>query len=164
MLLVIGNIIALIASLLMVYSGILKNKKRILYVQSVQIGLFVISNIVLGGISGAIINGVNFIRNIICYKNKLDLKEKIFLTIISIGLTIYFNNLGIIGYLPLIASVAYIWLMTIKDVKKFKLLIMFTIALWGVYDFTIKSYTATTFDLLTFIANFVTINKIKKKA
>ena len=49
---VIGNIIALIASLLMVYSGIIKQKKKILYVQTVQIGLSVASNIVLGGIVG----------------------------------------------------------------------------------------------------------------
>ena len=48
MLLIIGNIIALTASLLMVYSGILKEKKKILYVQTVQIGLSVVSNIVLG--------------------------------------------------------------------------------------------------------------------
>lgn len=45
---IIGNIIALTASLLMVYSGILKEKNKILYVQTVQIGLSVVSNIVLG--------------------------------------------------------------------------------------------------------------------
>ena len=61
---IIGNIIALIASLLMVYSGIIKQKKRILYVQTIQIGLSVISNIVLGGVVGAIINAFDIIHQI----------------------------------------------------------------------------------------------------
>ena len=47
--LIIGNIVALIASLIMVYSGYLKQKKKILYVQTIQIGLSVLSNIILGG-------------------------------------------------------------------------------------------------------------------
>ena len=75
--LLLGNIIALIASILMVYSGIIKNKKKIIYVQSIQIGLFIISNLVLNGISGVIINSLNFVRNILCYKDKLDIKLKI---------------------------------------------------------------------------------------
>lgn len=36
----------------------------------------VISNIILGGITGAIINALSMLRNILCYKNKLGLKEK----------------------------------------------------------------------------------------
>ena len=47
---------------------LLKIKKGILLVQSLQVGLLGISNLVLGGISGFIINTINFIRNIICYK------------------------------------------------------------------------------------------------
>ena len=124
MTLLIGNAIALVASLLMVYTGIIKEKKKVLYVQSIQIGLSVISNLVLNGITGAIINAISFFRNILCYKDKLGLKEKIGITIISVGLTLYFNNLGWIGLLPLVSTVTYIWLMTLKDVKKFKILII----------------------------------------
>lgn len=105
---IIGNIIALIASILMVYSGMLKQKKKILYFQTVQIGMSVISNIILGGITGAIINALSMIRNILCYKNKLGLKEKIIITILAIILTFKFNNLGYIGLLPLISTVSYI--------------------------------------------------------
>ena len=115
---IIGNIIALIASILMVYSGMLKQKKKILYFQTVQIGMSVISNIILGGITGAIINALSMIRNILCYKDKLGLKEKIVITILSVVLTFKFNNLGYIGLLPLLSTVIYIWLMNIKNVKK----------------------------------------------
>ena len=161
MFLIIGNIIALIASLLMVYSGILKEKKKILYIQTVQIGLSVVSNIVLGGITGAIINAISMIRNIICYKGKLRFKEKGIITILSIILSIQFNNLGLIGFLPVVSTVTYVWLMNIKDAKKFKLLIAFTMLLWLVYDVTIKSYASAIFDFMTLIANIITIFQIK---
>ncbi len=163
MLLIIGNVVALIASLIMVYTGCIKSKQKILYAQNIQMGLLGISNLVLGGFSGAAINAVGIIRNILCYYNKFGLKEKIFITILSTVLTIIFNNLGLIGYLPLIAIVVYTWLITIKDVVKFKILIIFTLVLWIVYDFTVKSYTACAFDLFTIVTNVIAIISIKNK-
>ena len=158
---IIGNIIALIASILMVYYGMLKQKKKILYFQTVQIGMSVISNIILGGITVAIINALSMIRNILCYKNKLGLKEKIIITILAIILTFKFNNLEYIGLLPLIITVSYIWLMNTKDVRKFKLLIIFTMLMWLIYDVVIKSYTSAIFDFMNIIANMLTLLQIK---
>ena len=99
---IIGNIVALIASLIMVYSGIIKTKNKIVYIQGIQIGLSVISNAILGGITGAIINALNFVRNILCYKDRL----------------------GLIGILPLISTVVYLWLMNIIKHQVILLLLM----------------------------------------
>lgn len=159
--LIIGNIIALIASILMVYSGLLKAKKKILYFQTVQIGMSVISNIILGGITGAIINALSLIRNILCYKDKLGLKEKIVITFLAVILTFKYNNLGYIGLLPLISTVTYIWMMNIKNVTWFKLLIASTMLMWFIYDLIIKSYTSAIFDFMSIIANIATIFQIK---
>lgn len=155
--LIIGNVVALLASLAMVTSGLLKNKKQILFVQTIQIGLFVISNLVLGGIVGAIVNALSLIRNIICYKDKLDIKWIVILTIISVGLSLYFNNLGIIGLLPLIASTLYLWFMNIKNVSRFKILIILITILWLIYDICIKSYTSAIFDAATISTNIITL-------
>lgn len=156
-----ANIIALIAAILMVYSGIIKKKSKILFIQTIQCGLSIISNILLGGISGAIINGVSCIRNILFYKNKLNTFIKIIISIITIIITIKFNNLKFIGLLPLISTLSYLWLMNTKNIISFKLLIMFTMLLWAIYDFSIKSYTSTIFDIGTFITNFISIIQIK---
>lgn len=160
---VIGNIIALIASIIMVYSGLLKQKKKILYTQTIQILLAVISNIVLGGITGAIINALSCVRNILCYKEKLDGKAKIILILLSTILSIMFNNLGFIGLLPVISTVTYILLMNTKDVIKFKWLIIFTMFMWLIYDLYIKSYTSAIFDFLSIMANSISIIQIKLK-
>ena len=123
-------------------------------------GLFVLSNIVLGGITGAIINALSCIRNILCYKNKLDLKAKIILILLSTILSLIFNNLGLIGLLPVISTVVYILLMNTKDVVKFKWLSIFTMLMWLVYDLFIKSYTSAIFDFMNIMANIISIIQI----
>lgn len=64
---VIGNIIALIAAILMVLAGLQKKKRKILFIQIFQIALSVISNLVLGGYTGAIINALSSEIQIINY-------------------------------------------------------------------------------------------------
>ena len=160
---IIGNIIALMASIIMVYSGYLKQKKKILYVQTIQIGLSVLSNIVLGGITGAIINAISCVRNILCYKEKLNNTSKIILIVLATILSLYFNNLGIIGLLPLISTITYILLMNIKNVIKFKYLIIFTMILWYFYDLYIKSYTSACFDVMCIITNMGSIIQMNKQ-
>lgn len=160
---IIGNIIALIASIIMVYSGYLKQKKKILYVQTIQIGMSIASNLVLGGITGAIINALSCLRNILCYKEKLNNTTKIILIAFAIVFSFYFNNIGLIGILPTISLITYILFMTTKDVKKFKWLIIFTMLLWLVYDMYIKSYTSAIFDFMCIIVNFISIIQISFK-
>ena len=158
---VIANIIALIASLLMVYTGIIKRKDRIIFIQTIQIGLSVLSNIILGGITGAIINAISCIRNILCYKEKLGKLAKALIIIASIVPSLMFNNLGFIGILPIISAVTYTLFMDTKDIIKFKYLTIFIMFLWGTYDLCIKSYSSAVFDFMTIIANIISIIKIK---
>lgn len=160
---IIGNIIAFIASIIMVYTGYIKEKKKILYVQAIQIGLFVVSNIILGGITGAIINAISCVRNILCYKEKLNTLSKTILIIVSIVLSLKFNDLGFIGLFPLISSIIYILFMNIKDVIKFKYLIIFTMILWLCYDVYIGSYTSAIFNFACIVANIISIIELKTK-
>ena len=161
--LIIGNIIALIGSLIMVYSGIIKNKKKIIYAQTIQIMLFSVSNFILGGITGALVNLVCCVRNILCYKNKLGNKEKTILLLVVAVLSIYFNTQGIIGYIPLISTIVYTLFMNTKDVLKFKYLVIFSMFTWFIYDIFIKSYTSAIFDFFSVISNAIAIYEIKVK-
>lgn len=158
---IIANIIALIASLLMVYTGIIKRKERIVIVQTIQIGLSVLSNIILGGITGAIINAISCVRNILCYKDKLGKLAKTLIIVSSIVLSLMFNNLGFIGILPIISAVVYTLFMDTKDIIKFKYLTIFIMFLWGTYDLYVKSYSSAVFDFMTIFANIFSIIKIK---
>lgn len=159
---VIGNIIGLIASILMVFAGLQKKKKKILFTQIIQIALSVISNLVLGGYTGAIINALSCVRDILCYKEKMGNKEKIIIITLAVGLSLTFNNLGWIGLLPVVATVVYIIFMNTKDVVRFKYLIIFSMIMWLVYDIYIKSYMSGIFDFMSVITNLIAIYQIKK--
>ena len=89
-------------------------------------------------------------------------KEKIIIIILAVGLSFIFNNLGWIGLLPLVATVVYIIFMNTKDVVRFKILIIFSMIMWLIYDLYIKSYTSGVFDFMSVIANLIAILQIRK--
>lgn len=163
MVLFFGNLVALLASLLMVYAGIVKNKKKILFFQIIQILLSAISNLILGGITGAIINCISCFRDILCYYDKLKLKEKIIIILVSALLSISFNNLGIIGFLPVLSLLVYTCYMDTKDIIKFKILIVFSMTVWLIYDLYIKAYIFAMFDFFSLLTNIFSIINITKQ-
>lgn len=160
--LVSGNIIGFISACLMLWVGVLKNKKKILIVQTIQMALSSLSNFILGGFTGMILNVLGCIRNIVCYKGCLTIIWKVMFIVAAIGLSVSVNNLGFIGLLPVISNVSYICFMNTKDVVKFKLLLVFTTTLWIFYDFYIQSYAYATLDCASVVAHILAIRSLKK--
>ena len=158
----IGNSVALVASILMVYAGIIKSPKKVIFVQSIQIGLLSLSNFILGGISGSIINGLSLIRNILCYNKIYNWLVKLIISSLSIILTFKFNKLGISGYIPLISTLPYVLFMDIKDPKKFKYLNIYCMSTWTLYDLSIKSFASIPFDIGCVISNIIGIYLLRK--
>lgn len=161
---IVGNLIALVSAIVMVIAGLIQNKKKIIFTETIHIALATISDLVLGGITGAIVNMVSLIRNYLCYKDKLNTPLKILIIALASILTIIFNNLGLIGYLPLISIIVYTYFIDLKDVIKFKWIVIFSLVLWCVYDFTIHSNIFLLFDVLSILSNLFAIIKIKQKS
>ena len=150
MTIIIGNIIALIASILMIFVSSSKNKKKILIYQTVQVALLTLSTLILGGIAGAIINAITIIRNIFI------------ISISIIVLSLAFNNLGYIGLLPLISTVLYTMSINTKSTIKLKSMILLNMICWGIYDFIIMSYTSAIFEFIATITSIITIYQLLK--
>ena len=161
--LIIGNIIALIGSSLSIILGIIKNREKIIYVQTIQFFIFTIANFVLGGISGAIANLIGLVRNLLCYKEKLTKVAMLLIVIISSILILGFNNLGFIGLLPLFNTIIYTVFINEKHPLKFKILFLITVILWFIYDLTIKSYTSAIFDTFAIITSIITVYQLYQK-
>ena len=159
---IIGNAISIIAAIIMIYTGTLKNKKKIILIQSFQIFLLTISNFILGGMSGAIVNISCVIRNILEYKDKLGIKTKIVLTAVTVYFSVKYNNHGLLGYLPIISTIVYLWLINLKDIIKFKYLVIFTNSTWFLYDLLIFAVVMAVFDFVSVITNIISVIKIKK--
>ena len=161
--LIIGNIISFIASLVMVYTGILKKRKEIIKIQTIQLGLFSLSNLTLGGISGAIVNSFSIIRNYLSYKNKLTSNNKIFIILIVIICTFIFDDIKLISFLPILATGLYTLYINTKSIKKLKIVLIINALFWLIYDINIKLYVSCIFDFLCIVTNIVSLMQIKNK-
>ena len=153
----IGNIIGLLGSIAMVISTIIKEKKKILISQSIQLTFLTISNLILNSLTGALVNIVSIIRNILTYKNKLN---KFYLSIIILLTisTLFMNNRGLIGLIPVIATLG----MLVEDDRNFKIIILLAVILWSIHDYYIKSYTTFAFDLFSILGSGYSIIKQSK--
>ena len=143
---IIANIIDFAAAMVMIWSGTMKKKSKILAWQSVQLLMQTVSMTMLGGITGAISNVLSVIRNIICYKDKLTWYVKALLIAASLYLTIRFNTQGALGWLPFVVCTVYVLLMDIQNPIAFKLLVTASFVPWVVYYFLIRSYTGAFFS------------------
>ena len=160
----IANIIDFLASMLMVASGSIKKKAKILAVQIVQLLMQSVSMLLLGGITGAVNNVLSCLRNYLCYKDKLNIFWKAALIAVSIGLTLLLNDQGLLGLIPVVVCTVYILLMDLKDPIAFKLLVTLTFVPWVFYHFFIDAYVAAVFDALSVVTNAVTLGiMIKEK-
>lgn len=159
---IIANVIDLIASVVQLYTGTVKEKTKILLLQILQLGTQTVSMLLLGAVPGAISNILSCVRNYLCYKDIFTWPVKIILTVVSFFLTFAFNNQGLLGYLPFAVCTIYVLFMDIKDPVKFKLLVTLTFVPWVFYYLIIKSYTGAFFAAATVVTNFYTLFKMRE--
>lgn len=159
---VIGNIISLIGALFIVAIGVIKSKKNILIAQCFQCTFIAVGNLFLGGFSGFITNVVNIIRNLYSFRFPFNTPAKIVFIIIQFALGLKFNNLGLIGFLPILAAVIFTWFMDTKSDKVMKVVVISTTLMWTIYDFTILNFTAFAFDIASLITNGIGMYRILK--
>ena len=154
---IVGNIIALVGSLVMVGLGFIKKKNHVLLGQCVQNVLLGTSNLILGGVSGFITNVLTIIRNLIAVKVEFKLPLKLLFMAAQIALTAIFNNLGWVGWMPTVAACLFIWFLDTKSDLTMKIVVIVTQVMWTIFDWTICSYTTLLFDFFTMASNAVGI-------
>lgn len=160
---ILANIIDLVAAFIQVASGSIKKKSKILAVQILQMLMQAGSMLLLGGVTGAINNCLSCFRNYLCYKERLNRIWKAILIAASVGMTILFNDQGLLGILPAAVCTVFVIFMDVKDPVKFKLLVTLSFVPWMVYHFILKSYVGAIFDIATIIMNGVTLFSMMKE-
>lgn len=158
----IGNFISFIGCILMVISGLIKEKKMILIVQCFQVGFLGLSNLILGAFSGFIAGIVSIARNLAFTKYEVSLKLKVFFIILQIILSINPAGMHWIDLLPIIACVSFTWYID-TDSKTLKKVSIFNLLCWAVYDFYFRNYVSLIFDLFSVISNTAGIIMINQQ-
>lgn len=165
--LLLGNILSFIGCLIMVATGLIKKKERVLLVQCIQFSFMGAGHFCLGASSGVIANIVSILRNIIFVKVKCTDWLKVAFVALQFVLTLYTGLDTPISWLPLIAVVVYTWLMDSCGPIAFKVLNIGCQVLWVIHDLYYLNFASVVFDILTIVScvgGIFLIRKAKSKS
>ena len=80
-----------------------------------------------------------------------------------IGIGVCFNNNGLLGLLPIIASVSYtICIYVLKSAQKMRVALVINLIQWLFFDFFIKAYPMFVMDLIIIIITLINIFRYKE--
>lgn len=162
MVLMIGNVLAFLGCILMVLTGIIRKKERVLYVQCAQFALMGGGNFVLGAYAGVVANILSIIRNLIFMKTGGSKRLKIVFIVVQTVLTLVTGDGSLLMWLPVLATVALTWALDTHNVIVFKLAMIFGQSLWMIYDWCYCNYVGFAFDIMSVVSNTWGIMMVRK--
>lgn len=156
--LMLGNLFGLLCGVFCTASTFGKDNKQMMRLQCLDCSCGIISCIILRGYSGAITQSVSLVRNILVYKEKCSRIVQVILLTVILVLGIIFNNRGILGLLPIIASIEYtIVIMKTTNIKLINLSLLVNNILWLMYDFIIQNYLNMILSTIIIISSTINI-------
>lgn len=147
--LIVGNIFSFCAVVCIAISVVKKTKAQLIWWQTLDVVFYIFASIVLGSYAGISTNLVCLLRNVIAYKDKLTRPLMWLLVVLCVVSGLYVNNLGVIGYFPILASGSYtVFLYVAKDKQMMLYALIVNLSLWFVHDLYIQAYPSAATDLL----------------
>ena len=162
MVVIIANILGILNGVFCITSTFMSTKKRMLLMQCADMICSIISCLLLGGLSGAMVTCVALVRNIICYKKDPSDRFRVIIIVITAIASIAVNNDSIFGLLPVIAAVGYAWVvMSCKKTIGLLLGLIGNKSLWIIYKIILMNYAGAVTDIV--VVAFSIFNIINKK-
>ncbi|MBR5502076.1 MAG: YgjV family protein [Oscillospiraceae bacterium] len=104
---VIGNVASLLATITDSISATRKTTKGMLLMQMLSQSIFTVAALALKGYSGAVQNVVGILRNLVAISGKTFKGAEWVFAGLGVVFGLYFNNLGVVGLLPILAGLEY---------------------------------------------------------
>lgn len=165
-----GNILCLLSTVTDLYSVSRKTARSMLITQTITQSLLALSSLVLGGYSAVVQNIVSILRNLAALGNASSKLIKYSLIVAGVALGIAFNNLGWIGWLPIISNLIYsISVFKFKN-DEYSLKIAFTVcvSLFIFFNFRLLNYVGALSNIAVFSTSALSVLKhrrtVQKKA
>ncbi len=161
---IIGNLCSLFAMVTDSVSSSRKTAKGVLVFQTISQLFYVAGSVVLKGYSAAVQNALSVVRNIAAIKG---IESKVIERALIIGgvvLGLLFNNLGILGWLPIIANLEYsIAVFRFKDNERaLKTAFFITVSLFTVFNFAIYNFVGGISNIIVSLTTLAFLIKEKK--
>jgi hypothetical protein len=163
--LIVGNLCSLLAMGSNAISSTRKTVKGVLAMQNVSQVIYCFSAIVLKGYSAAVQNAVSFFRNLTAIWNIHSKALEWVLIAAAAVLGVAFNNLGLLGLLPVVGNLQYTLAIFRFKGKERLLKISFLISLvaFVIFNFAIGNYVGVICDSVVIVTTIVVLIRDRKK-
>lgn len=162
---ILGNLFSGFAMVSDSFSSSRRTAKGVLAVQTASQVFYGASVLVLKGYSGAVQNGVSVLRNLaaLCKLNYKFIEWLLIAAGVVFG--ILFNNLGLIGWLPIIANLEYsLAVFRFKDDQRaLKKAFLINIALFAIFNTVILNFVGVIANIVVFILTAAFLIRDKKE-
>lgn len=150
-------------------STLFHSTKRIIGIQTINLVLSTVAGILLQGYSGAVQDAVSLIRNLVVLTGRQNRVLSVLFVAASLILGFLFNNRGVIGVLPIVASVQYAVVVLNPKTSEWilKASIFFNTVCWAIYSFYLYNYVnaiANVVIAVTALYQLVVSKKIRASA
>lgn len=163
---IIGNLFSLLAMVSDSLSSSQKTTKRMLLVQQFSQFFYAACAIVLKGYSAVVQNAISFLRNIAAIKQINSRVLEWVLSILGVVLGLVFNNLGIMGLLPIIANLEYtLSVFRFKDDKRaLKIAFLLNALLFAVFNAVILNFVGVVSNIIIIVSTVIFLVRDSKSA
>ena len=161
--LIIGNLCSLLAMITDSVSATRKTAKGVLWVQTLSQLIYGFGAFVLGGYSGTAQNFVSILRNLVAIYHIGNRYIEWFLMGLGVVLGLSFNNLGLIGLLPVVASFQYtVAIFRFKDNPRLlKLSLIISASMFALFNLAIYNITGMITNSVIAIIAAINLNRFQ---
>ena len=161
---VVGNLCSLLAMVTDSISSAQKTAKRVLWVQTLSQLIYFIGTVILKGYSGAAQNAVSIVRNLVASKGIGNKVTEWILVLMGVGLGLGFNNLGLVGLLPVVANFQYtLCIFRFQDNERaLKTSFMISVGLFAAFNVAIYNWVGATSNAAVCITTAIALLRSKK--
>jgi len=158
---ILGNLISLLAMGSDSFSATRKTAKGVLLVQCISQFLYGLSSLVLKGYSAVVQSAVSIVRNLVAVKGEPSKATQWILILLGVALGLFFNNLGAVGWLPVISNLEYsIAVFRFKDNERgLKLAFLVNIALFAIFNAVIYNFVGLIANVVIFATTVMALVK-----
>ena len=158
----IGNIISFVSAMFMAASCLADTKYKIFFYQVLECLVLAVASVFFGSLAGAVTLVLCALRNYIIARERFSMAIMWLFVILTIVSGVWVNNLGLLGLIPVIATVEYtICCHYITSVKGTKYSIFVNVLLWVIYSFMIYDFSTGIADTIVLIVDAAAIVRMR---
>jgi hypothetical protein len=163
--LILGNLCSVFAMITDSISATRKTPKAVLLVQSISQAFYGIGTLLLKGYSGAVQNMVSILRNFAAIKNIQSKWIQWLFVVLGVILGLLFNNIGILGYLPILANLQYsLAVFHFRDNERaLKYSLSISVVLYTFFSAAILNFIGVAINLVILVTTLIHLIKTRKK-